>query len=63
MTVDSKAFLQPASLFCPIARPIYSDDDDPPSIKKIIAHSKSIIDLTLGDDDNSAGDKNAIEVS
>jgi hypothetical protein len=40
-----------------------SDDDDLPSVRKIIARSKSIIDLTLGDDDDSAGDKNAIEVS
>jgi hypothetical protein len=38
-------------------------DDDLPSVRKIIARSKSIIDLTLGDDDDSAGDKNAIEVS
>jgi hypothetical protein len=40
-----------------------SDDDDLPSVRKIIARSKSIIDLTLDDDDDSAGDKNAIEVS
>jgi hypothetical protein len=40
-----------------------SDDDDLPSARKIIARSKSIIDLTLDDDDDSAGDKNAIEVS
>jgi hypothetical protein len=40
-----------------------NDDDDLPSIKKIIARSKSIIDLTLDNDDDNAGDKNAIEVS
>jgi hypothetical protein len=40
-----------------------SDDDELPSVGKIIARSKSIIDLTLDDDDDSAGDKNTIEVS
>src|SRR2546423_14155472 len=40
-----------------------SDDDDLPSARKIIARSKSIIDLTLDGDDDSAGDENAIEVS
>jgi hypothetical protein len=35
-----------------------SDDDGLPSARKIIARSKSIIDLTLDDDD-----ENAIEVS
>jgi hypothetical protein len=39
-----------------------SDDDDLPSVREIIARSKSTIDLTL-DDDDSAGDENAIEVS
>jgi hypothetical protein len=39
-----------------------SDDDDLSSVRKIIARSKSIIDLTLDGDDDSAGDKNAIEV-
>jgi hypothetical protein len=40
-----------------------SDDDDSlPSVGKIIARSKPIIDLTLEDDD-SAGDKNAIKVN
>ena len=40
-----------------------SDDDDLPSARKIIARSKSTIDLTLDDDDDSTGDENAIEVS
>ena len=40
-----------------------NDDDDLPSVRKIIARSRSIIDLTLDDDDDSAGDENAIEVS
>lgn len=39
------------------------DDDDLPSVREIIARSKSIIDLTLDDDDDSVGDKNTIEVS
>jgi hypothetical protein len=39
-----------------------SDDDDLPSVRKIIARSKSTIDLTLDDDDDSTGE-NAIEVS
>ena len=40
------------------------DDDDLPSVREIIARSKSKIDLTLDDDDDdSAGDKNAIEIS
>jgi hypothetical protein len=42
-----------------------SDDDDLPSVRKIIARSRSTIDLTLDDDDDddSASDKNTIEVS
>ena len=41
-----------------------SDDDDLPSVREIIARSKSTIDLTLDDDgDDSAGDENAIGVS
>jgi hypothetical protein len=40
-----------------------SNDDDLPSVRKIIARSKSIIDLTLDDNDDNAGDKNTIEVS
>jgi hypothetical protein len=40
-----------------------SDDDDLPSVRKIIARARSTIDLTLNDDDDSASDKNAIEVS
>ena len=40
-----------------------SDDDGLPSVRKIIARSKSTIDLTLDDDDDSASDKNTIEVS
>ena len=40
-----------------------SDDDDLPSVREIIARSKSTIDLTLDGDDASAGDKNTIEVS
>jgi hypothetical protein len=40
-----------------------SDDDDLPSVRDIIARSKSTIDLTLDDDDDSTGDENAIEVS
>jgi len=42
------------------------DDNDLPSAGKIIARSKSAIDLTFDDDDDdddSAGDENAIEVS
>jgi hypothetical protein len=39
------------------------DDDDLPSVREIIARSKSKINLTLNDDDDSAGDKNTIEVS
>ena len=38
-------------------------DDDLPSVRDIIARSKSTIDLTLDDDDDSTGDENAIEVS
>ena len=40
-----------------------SDDDDLPSVRKIIARSRSTIDLTLDDDDDSVNDKNVIEVS
>src|SRR5271156_597169 len=40
-----------------------SDDDDLPSVRDIIARSKSTIDLTLDDDDDSVNDKNVIEVS
>jgi hypothetical protein len=40
-----------------------SDSDDLPSVREIIARSKSTIDLTLDDDDDSAGDENAIERS
>jgi hypothetical protein len=41
-----------------------SDDDNGlPSVRKIIALSKSKIDLTLDDNDDSADDKNTIEVS
>jgi hypothetical protein len=40
-----------------------SDDDDLPSVRKIIARARSTIDLTLDDDDDSTSDKNAIEVS
>jgi len=39
------------------------DDDDLPSVREIIARSKPIIDLTLDDDHDGAGDRNAIEVS
>src|SRR3954452_6866129 len=39
------------------------DDDGLPSVRKIIARSKSTIDLTLDDDDDSASDKNTTEVS
>jgi hypothetical protein len=40
-----------------------SDDDDLPSARKIIVRSKLIINLTLDGDDDSADDKNTIEVS
>ena len=40
-----------------------SDDHDLPSVRDIIARSKSTIDLTLNDDDDSTGDENTIEVS
>ena len=40
-----------------------SDDDDLPSVRDIIARSKSTINLTLDDDDDSTGDENAIKVS
>jgi hypothetical protein len=40
-----------------------SDDDGLPFARKIIARSKSIIDLTLDDDDDDDDDENAIEVS
>ena len=40
-----------------------SDDDDLPSVRKIIARSRSTIDLTLDDDDDNVSDKNVIEVS
>jgi hypothetical protein len=41
-----------------------SDDDDLPSVRKIIARSMAIIDLTLDDDDgDSNGDNNTIKVS
>ena len=40
-----------------------SDDDDLPSVRKIIARSRSTINLTLDDDDDSVSDKNVIEVS
>jgi hypothetical protein len=42
---------------------ISDSDDDLPSVKEIIACSKPTIDLTLNDDDDSASNKNAIEVS
>jgi hypothetical protein len=38
-------------------------DDDLPSVREIIARSKPTIDLTLDDDDDSASNENAIEVS
>jgi hypothetical protein len=41
----------------------FDDDDGLPSVREIIAPSKPKIDLTLDDNDDSAGDKNAIEVS
>jgi hypothetical protein len=40
-----------------------SDNDNLPSVRDIIACSKSTIDFTLDDDDDSTGDKNAIEIS
>jgi hypothetical protein len=40
-----------------------SDDDDLPFARKIIARSKSIIDLTLDDNDDSNSDTNTIKVS
>src|SRR5277367_4836860 len=40
-----------------------SDDDNLSSVRKIIARSRSIINLTLHDDDDSVSDKNVIEVS
>ena len=41
-----------------------SDDDNGlPSVREIIARSKSTINLTLDDDDDNTGDKNTIEVS
>jgi hypothetical protein len=40
-----------------------SSNDDLPSVRKIIARSKPINNLTLDGDDDSAGDKNTIEVS
>jgi hypothetical protein len=39
------------------------NNDDLPSVREIIARSKSKIDLTLDDNDDSTGDKNTIEVS
>ena len=39
-----------------------SDDDNLPFVRKIIARSKSTINLTLDDDDDNTGE-NAIEVS
>ena len=39
-----------------------SDDDGLPSVRKIIARSKSTLNLTLDDDDDSTGE-NVIEVS
>lgn len=40
-----------------------SDDDDLPSVRKIIARSRSTIDLTLDDDDDNVSDKNVIETA
>ena len=40
-----------------------SNDDDLLSVRDIIARSKSTIDLTFDDDDDSTSDKNAIEVN
>ena len=40
-----------------------SDEDGLPSVRKIIARSRSTINLTLDDDDDSVSDKNVIEVS
>jgi hypothetical protein len=40
-----------------------SDDDDLPSVREIIARATPIIDLTFDDNDDSAGDENAIKVS
>ena len=44
-------------------QPLPSGCTADPSEEAEIPRSKSIIDLTLDDDDDSAGDKNAIEVS
>jgi hypothetical protein len=69
MTVDFKASLQLASLSSDCtanpseAEMSDTDDDDVPFVREIIARSKSIIDLTLDDDDDGAGDRDAIEVS
>ena len=69
MTVDFKATLQPASLSRPVAQPIPRRQKcliptmDLPSVREIIARSKPTIDLTLDDDDDSASNENAIEVS
>jgi hypothetical protein len=69
MTVDFRASLprgQSLSSGCtadPSEAEMSDSDNDDPSVRKIVARSKSIIDLTLGDDDDSAGDKNSIEVS
>jgi hypothetical protein len=41
----------------------FDDDNDLPSVREIIARSKSKINLTLDDDDDSADDKNTIEVN
>jgi hypothetical protein len=42
----------------------FDDDDDNLSfVEKIIARSKSKINLTLDDDDNNADDKNTIEIN
>ena len=42
---------------------VSDSDDDLPSVRKIIARSKSTIDLTLDDDDDSNSDKNTNKVS
>ena len=40
-----------------------SEDDGLPSVRKIIARSKQVINLTLDDDDDNDDDNNTIEVS
>ena len=55
-------FLSPGCTVDPPEKAEMSDSDDNlPSVRKIIARSKQVIDLTLDDNDDSDGDNNPIQ--